>query len=73
MPKKRKEYDPIPFNPPKYITSFWKYNFIYHMNIYHCDEADNLPDFPYELRVSRHISRLEESKMGVAEEKTQGW
>ena len=35
------------------------------MTGHHLDDDDQLPPFPSELRVSTHISRLEEEWMGV--------
>ncbi|KAF8165171.1 hypothetical protein B0H34DRAFT_830366, partial [Crassisporium funariophilum] len=45
--------------------TFWKYNLIHHMTENHIDEEERLPPFPAELRLSAHISRLEEERMGV--------
>jgi hypothetical protein len=35
------------------------------MSEYHLDDEGQLPPFPPKLRVSTHISRLEEERMGV--------
>lgn len=45
--------------------TFWKYNFIHHMAVYHVDENHILPSIPPSLRLKTHITREEEDRMGV--------
>ena len=55
------------------LTTFWKYNLIYHMHMYHVSDQDVLPPFPVELRVTSHIGKSEERLLGVSPEKTRTW
>lgn len=53
--------------------TFWKYNFIHHITSNHLTDAGELPPFPPELRISCHISKLEELALGVQGERTRAW
>jgi hypothetical protein len=53
-------------------TTFWKYNFISHLQTFHLNDNEALPPFPSELRVTTHI-RVDEKKMGIKQEKTNLW
>ncbi|KDR69600.1 hypothetical protein GALMADRAFT_77244 [Galerina marginata CBS 339.88] len=62
----------VPINCPicpkgrdQQAPTFWKYNLIHHMTEHHLDDQGELPPFPPELRVTTHITRLEEERMGV--------
>ena len=61
-----------PDNSPN--RTFWKYNLLYHMSIFHLDENGLLPHpFPRSLLVSTHITKAEELCLGVAEDETDDW
>ena len=54
--------------------TFWKYNLLYHMSIFHLDENGFLPrPFPQSLLVSTHITKVEELYLGVGEDETNDW
>ena len=54
--------------------TFWKYNLLYHMSIFHLDEKNFLPHpFPRSLLVSTHITKAEEMYLGVGEDETDDW
>jgi hypothetical protein len=54
--------------------TFWKYNLLYHMSIFHLDENGFLPrPFPQSLLVSTHITKVEELNLGVGEDETNDW
>lgn len=51
--------------------TFWKYNLLYHMSMFHLDENGFLPHpFPQSLLVSTHITKAEELHLGVGEDET---
>ncbi|EFI27228.1 hypothetical protein CC1G_15056 [Coprinopsis cinerea okayama7 len=54
-----------------HLTTFWKYNLLYHMLSHHLDENSRLPPFPPDMVVLCHISREEESSLGIPVSKTQ--
>jgi hypothetical protein len=54
-------------------TTFWKYNFISHLQTFHLNYNEALPPFPSELRVTTPIRVDEEKKMGIKQEKTNLW
>jgi hypothetical protein len=54
--------------------TFWKYNLLYHMSMFHLDENGFLPHpFPRSLLVSTHITKAEELYLGVGEDETDDW
>ena len=54
--------------------TFWKYNLLYHMTMFHLDENGFLPHpFPRSLLVSTHITKAEELYLGVGEDETDDW
>ena len=54
--------------------TFWKYNLLYHMSMFHLDENGLLPHpFPRSLLVSTHITKAEELYLGVGEDETDDW
>ena len=54
--------------------TFWKYNLLYHMSMFHLDENGFLPHpFPRTLLVSTHITKAEELYLGVGEDETDDW
>ena len=55
-----------------YVT-FWKYNLLYHMSMFHFDENGFLPHpFPQSLLMSTHITKAE-LYFGVGEDETDNW
>jgi hypothetical protein len=55
----------LPIQCPLCRITFWKYNFIHHMSVYHVDRNQISPSIPPPLRLKIHISREEEDRMGV--------
>ncbi|KAH9856505.1 hypothetical protein C2E23DRAFT_721964 [Lenzites betulinus] len=54
-------------------TTIWKYNTALHLIAAHRNEAGDLPDIPPRLLVDMHISKVEESAMGIEDEWTERW
>ena len=56
---------PIKLNGSR--KTFWKYNLIYHLDTNHLTDTGELerPPLPLELIVTSHITREEESKIGI--------
>ena len=61
-----------PDNSPN--RTFWKYNLLYHMSIFHLDKNGFLPHpFPRPLLVSTHISKAEDLCLGIGKDETDDW
>jgi hypothetical protein len=65
----------VPFNCPicPQAETFWKYTFIIHVVNKHLTDDNDLPFLPMELWATTHISKWEESKMGIPGVKTDEW
>ena len=62
----------VPLNCPicPQAETFWKYTFIIHVVNKHLTDDNNLPFLPIELWATTHISKWEESRMGIPGFKT---
>jgi hypothetical protein len=67
----------VPLNCPMCQTdekgrrkTFWKYNFMEHILDYHLSELNELPMLPLELMVTTHISKKEETQIGIPSSRT---
>lgn len=61
---------PCPVGPSGSPATIWKYNTMVHLLTAHRDEAGDIQDITPQLVVEMHISRAEESAMGIGEEYT---
>jgi hypothetical protein len=65
----------VPLNCPlcPQTETFWKYTFFLHVVDRHLTEDGDLPFLPMELWATTHISKWEESKMGIPTLNTDDW
>jgi hypothetical protein len=65
----------VPLNCPicPKAETFWKYTFIIHVVNRHLTDDNDLPFLPMELWATTHISKWEESRMGIPVDKTDEW
>lgn len=66
-----------PFCPPHAPSgepqTIWKYNAVTHLYLHHQDEDGLLPKLPPQFLVDMHVSKAEESTMGIAPDWTEKW
>lgn len=62
-----------PPSPSGNPVTIWKYNAIVHLHTHHLTKENCLPDLPPAFMIDMHISKAEESAMGVGEESTDLW
>lgn len=55
------------------FKTLWKYGFMVHMADRHLNEKNELPWIPLEMWATTHISKGEEFKLGIPQERTQLW